>query len=113
MAGAQWLVNFSMPGSDKSHTIMSLTMSEVDFVENMTQEQLRYENICQRQNEALSLNVPEFEAAVLEFQTSSPPLFAKPGQCWEPAPENVDDFLKRCDEICDSVPQNAYELSLS
>ena len=72
---------------------MSLTMSEIDFVENMAQEQLRYENIFQRQNEMLSVSIPKFEAAVLEFQNSSP-FFAKPGQCWEPAQENVGDYLQ-------------------
>ena len=85
---------------------------QTNFVENMAQEQLRYENIFQRQNdEALSVKIPEFEAAVLEFQNSSP-FFAKPGQRWEPAQGNVDDYLRRCDEICNSVPQNVNEFSL-
>ena len=88
---------------------MDPTSSEADFIENMAQEQCRYETIFGEQAEVLRADPPKFEAAMAQIQQS--PLVAKGGQPWEPTQDNVDEYLAYCDDICRLVPQDFEELS--
>jgi hypothetical protein len=89
---------------------MSLTSSEVDFVEHIAQEQIRYETIFTKQRDVLLTDRAKYDEAIA--QTRKSPLVAKPGQFWEPTQDKVDEYLSKCDEICHSVPQNFEELSV-
>jgi hypothetical protein len=91
---------------------MRYTLAEVEFIEIMAKEQLRYENIFSAQAELLRTDPPNFEAAMAQIQRS--PLIAKRGQPWEPTEDNVDryQYLAQCHDICQLVPQNFDELSL-
>jgi hypothetical protein len=80
----------------------------VDFIENMAQEQLRYDTIFGEQAEVLRADIPRFEAAMAQIQQLL--LVAKQ---WEPAQDNVDEYLAHCNDICCLVPQDFDELSLS
>jgi hypothetical protein len=62
------------------------------------------------QAEVLRADQPRLDAAMTKIQQS--PLVAKPGQRWEPTGDSVDEYLARCDDICQSVPQDFDELSL-
>jgi hypothetical protein len=90
---------------------MSRASTAVDFVEDMAQEQIKYETIFGEQAEVLRSDLPKFEEAMTQIQKS--PLVAQPGQRWEPTQDNVDDYLARCDEICHLVPRDFDELSSS
>lgn len=89
---------------------MPPTPAEVEFIEIMAKEQLRYETIFSAQAELLRTSPPDFEAAMVQIQES--PLIAKRGQPWEPTEDNVDHYLVQCDDICRLVPQNFDKLSL-
>jgi hypothetical protein len=88
---------------------MRLTPAEIEFVESMTKEQLRYETIFSTQAEWLRTDPPNFAAAMAQIEQS--PLIAKHGQPWEPTPDNVDQYLAQCNEMCQLAPQNFDELS--
>ena len=89
---------------------MPLTPAEVDFVENMAQQQIRYETILIDQTEILKTDQLEFDRARAQIQQST--FVAKPGQRWVPTQDKVDEHLAQCDEICRSVPRDFDELSL-
>ena len=89
---------------------MRHTPAEVELIEYMAKEQFRYETMFSAQAELHRTDPLNFEAALARIQQS--PLVAKPGQCWEPAPDSVDKYLAQCNDICQSVPQNFDELSL-
>jgi hypothetical protein len=86
---------------------MRHTPAEVLFIENMAKEQLRYETIFSAQAEVLRTDRPKFEAAMAQIQQS--PLIAKRGQRWEPAQDNIDEYLAQCNDICQVVPQDFDE----
>jgi hypothetical protein len=86
------------------------TSAVVDLIENMAQEQLRYETIYEKQAEVLRTDPLKFGAAMVQIQQS--PLVAKHGQRWQPTQDNVDEYLGQCNDICHLVPQNFDELSL-
>ena len=90
---------------------MRRSSTEVDFIENMAQKQIKYETIFSDQAEVLRADLPKFEAAMAQLQKS--PLVAKRGQRWEPTQDNVDEYVARCDEICHLVPRTFDELTLS
>jgi hypothetical protein len=92
-------------------TTMHLTPSQFDFVEMVAKEQLRYETIFAEQAEVLRTNQPNFEVAMTQAQQS--PLVDRSGKSWEPTPDNVDEYLKNCDDICQLLPQDFDEFSLS
>ena len=94
----------------RSTTIMHHTRAQVDFIESMTKERLRYETICAEQGEMLRSDPPKFEAAMAQARKS--PLIAKRGQLWEPKDYDVDEYLAFCDDICLMVPRDFNELSL-
>jgi hypothetical protein len=79
-------------------------------IERMAQDQLKYELIFTKQAEMLRTDQPRFDAALAKIQQS--PLVAKPGQRWQPTEDSVDEYLARCDDICQSEPQDFDELSL-
>jgi hypothetical protein len=81
----------------------------VALIERMAQDQLRYELIFTKQTEALRADQPRFDAALAKFQQS--PLVATPGQRWEPSGDGVEEYLTRCNDICQMVPQDFDELS--
>src|SRR6266436_4113269 len=89
---------------------MRLTPDQVEFVENMAREQLRYQTIINEQSEVLRTDPPELEAATARVQQS--PLVAKRGQRWEPTQDKVDEYLAQCNDLCHLVPRNFDELSL-
>jgi hypothetical protein len=82
----------------------------VAWIECMAQDQLRYELIFRKQAEMLRTDQPRFDAALAKFQQS--PLVAKPGQHWEPTGDGVEEYLARCNDICQTVPQDFDELSV-
>ena len=90
---------------------MRLTPDQVEFVENMAREQLRYQTIINEQSEVLRTDPPELEAATARVQQS--PLVAKRGQRWEPTQDKVDEYLAQCNDLCNLVPQDFDELNLS
>ncbi len=90
---------------------MCLTPDQVNFIENMVKELLRYETIIAEQSEVLRTDPPKLEAATVQVQQS--PLVAKCGQWWEPTQDKVDEYLAQCNDLCQLVPQNFDELSLS
>ena len=81
----------------------------VALIECMAQDQLRYELIFTKQAEILRLDKPRFDKALAKFQKS--PLFAQPGQHWQPTGDGVEVYLARCNEICQIMPQDFDELS--
>ena len=85
---------------------MGLTSAELDFVEHMAQEQFRYETIFEELRKGLQTDQAKYEEAIAKTRQS--PFVAKPGQCWEPTQDKVDEYLAKCDEICHSVPSD-YE----
>ena len=88
---------------------MPFTPADAAFIEHVAQEELRYETIFTNQAEVLRADVPNFERAMTQIQQS--PLVAKPGQCWQPAEDNIDEYLAQCNDICHLVPQDFDELS--
>src|SRR5260221_13914022 len=90
---------------------MCLTPDQVNFIENMVKELLRYETIIAEQSEVLRTDPPKLEAATVQVQQS--PLVAKCGQRWEPTQDKVDEYLAQCNDLCNLVPQDFDELSLS
>jgi hypothetical protein len=90
---------------------MPLTPTEVDFVESIAQQQIKYETIFSKQAEVLRTNPPELERVAAQLNQS--PLVAKRGQRWQPTLDKVDEYLAQCDEICGIVPLNFEELSLT
>ena len=88
---------------------MRFTPADAAFIEHIAQEQLRYETIFSNQAEVLRADIPNYERAMTQFKQS--PLAAKPGQCWQPAEDNVDEYLAQCNAMCHSVPQDFDELS--
>ena len=84
--------------------------STANFIENMAQEQIRYETIFGEQAEVLRADILRFEGAMARIQQS--PLVAKRGQRWELTQDDVDEYLAHCDDICRLVPQDFEELSL-
>jgi len=89
---------------------MRHTRAQVNLIENMAKERLRYETICAEQAEVLRSDPSKFEAAMVQIQKS--PLIARHGQLWEPKEDDVDEYLAFCDDICLLVPRNFNELSL-
>ena len=88
---------------------MPLTPIEVDLVENLAQEQVRYETIHKDQRNILKTNQNEFDQARARLEQSS--AVVKPGQRWQPAHDQVDQYLAQCDATCRSIPHNFDELS--
>ena len=88
---------------------MRHTPAEIEFIETMAKEQLRYETIFSTQAEWLRTDPLKFTAAMAKIKQS--PLIAKHGQPWEPTPDNVDQYLAQCNDICQLAPQNFDELS--
>ena len=89
---------------------MRHTLAEVEFIETIAKEQLKYETIFSAEAELLRTDPLNFEAAMAQIQQSQ--LIAKRGQRWEPTQDNVDWYLAQCNDICQLVPQNFDELSL-
>jgi hypothetical protein len=50
-----------------------------------------------------------FHEALIRLKET--PLIAKHGQNWQPAQDMVDDYLAKCDEICDIEPKTFDEFS--
>jgi len=73
------------------------------FVEDIARAQLHYEAIIVAQTDVLRLDPVAFEAAAVKVQQS--PLIAKSGQRWEPAQDDVEQYLAKCDDICGLNPQ--------
>lgn len=93
-----------------SLTPTETTPTEVDFVEYIAQERVRYESIFREQAEVLRTDQDKFNQAKAQIEHSS--FVAKPGQRWQPAQDKVDEYLAECDaNICRSVPCNFEELS--
>jgi hypothetical protein len=61
-----------------SASTMYCASTAVDFVEDMAQNQIKYETIFGEQAEVLRSDLPKFEAAMAQLQKS--PLVAKHGQ---------------------------------
>ena len=51
---------------------MCLTPDQVDFIENMAKEQLRYETVIAEQSEVLRTDPPKLEAAIGVDPTITP-----------------------------------------
>jgi hypothetical protein len=80
---------------------MALTPAEVDFVEHMAKEQFRYESIFAEQAEVLRTDPAKAKEAKAKIRAS--PLIADRGK-WQPAPDKVDEYLAKCDDICRMIP---------
>jgi hypothetical protein len=89
---------------------MGLTSTEVDFVEHIAQEEVRYETIFEEQRKVLQTDQAKYEQAIAKVRQSS--FVAKPGQRWEPTQDKVDEYLAKCYEICHSVPRDCEEFSV-
>ena len=89
---------------------MSLTPAEVNYVEHIVQEKLRYEAIFEEQSKVFQADEAKFKQVIMQFQQSS--FVAKPDQKWLPTPDKVDEYLAQCDNICRTVPRNDDELSV-
>ncbi|KAF9783942.1 hypothetical protein BJ322DRAFT_887153 [Thelephora terrestris] len=85
--------------------MLRLTPAEVELIETIAKEQLRYENIISAQAEFLRTDPPNFEAA-MAWQVQQSPLVANRGQRWGPAQGDVDQYLAQCKDICELVPQS-------
>ena len=103
------LVFLSRGPAHRPATIMRHTRTQLDFIENMAKERLRYETICAEQGEVLRSDPPKFNAAVVRICQS--PLIAKCSQVWKPKEDDADQYLASCDDICQLVPQDFDELS--
>jgi hypothetical protein len=89
---------------------MSHTLAEIEFIQTIAKEQLKYETVFSAEAELLRTDPLNFEAAMAQIQQKQ--LIAKPGQRWEPTQDNVDRYLAQCDDICQLLPQSFDELSL-
>jgi hypothetical protein len=89
---------------------MPLTPPEIELIETIATEQLKYESILSAQAEVPRTGQPNLEAAMARIQQS--PLVAEHSQQWETTKDNVGQYLAQCDDICQLVPQNFVELSV-
>ena len=83
-----------------------LTPAQVDFIENIVKEQLRYENIMEEQSEVQCLEQTWWSSKQPRHEFSS-------GQRWQPARDDIDKYLGYCNSLCQMTPQNFDELGIS
>ena len=86
---------------------MSLTPTELEIVESLAQEHIRYEKIWHEQREILQKDQVDYTQAIEQALQS--PFVAKPGQRWRPTQDMVDEYLAQCDATCRMVPHNSEE----
>ena len=86
---------------------MTLTPTEFDIVESLAQEHIKYQIIWREQREVLQKDQVRYAQAIEQAKQS--PIIAKPGQCWRPTPDKVDEYLAQCDAICRSIPHTFEE----
>jgi hypothetical protein len=86
---------------------MTLTPAELDVVESMAQEHIRYQKIWHEQEEVLKKDQVDYAQALERVMQS--PSVAKPGQRWRPTEGKVDEYLAHCDNTCLMVPRNSEE----
>jgi hypothetical protein len=83
------------------------TPAELELIETLAKERLRYETIFSTQAEVLRTDPANRDAAVARMRES--PHVAKRGECWEPKEDDVDQYLAQCNDICQLVPQDFDE----
>lgn len=89
---------------------MSLTSTEGDYVEHLAQKRFRYSRIFEERRLILMKDQAKYEEAIAKVRQSS--FVAKPGQRWQPPDDQVDEYLAKNDEICNSVPHDIAEFGV-
>ena len=84
--------------------------SELQFIEEVAQERLKFRRILQEQAAIFQTNLPEYHKAMERFKESG-----KIANRWVPprSPEKINEYLRKYEELCKPVPHNFDELSQS
>jgi hypothetical protein len=83
--------------------------SERELIESIAQARVKYENIMNDQHTELRTDPQRLDAAVTKLNET--PLIAELGQNWVPAEDMVDDYLAKCDGLCQIIPETFDEFS--
>ena len=84
-----------------------LTADEAAFVEWAAQTRRHFESVVEDQMEVLSKHEEAADRATTAFEKQ--PQNAKPGQQWEPSPDELDAYLAECNEKCTITPHTIEE----